>query len=141
MQKEKFISGMNGHIVLSPRERERIIQRSVEREHWKTKSTICMEEMAELQQQISKQIRGYDDRYGLLEEMADVYISLKLLESIFNVTPEEMQKAIDAITLIRKSRGADIIFKDPKIRLGYVAGYDDGKIDAEREKMRKEETK
>nr|DAP25225.1 MAG TPA: NTP-PPase-like protein [Caudoviricetes sp.] len=51
--------------------------------------------MAELQQQISKQIRGYDDRYGLLEEMADVYISLKLLESIFNVTPEEMQKAID----------------------------------------------
>lgn len=44
MQKEKFISGMNGHIVLSPRERERIIQRSVEREHWKTKSTICMEE-------------------------------------------------------------------------------------------------
>lgn len=32
MQKEKFISGMNGHIVLSPRERERIIQRSVERE-------------------------------------------------------------------------------------------------------------
>lgn len=46
MQKEKFISGMNGHIVLSPRERERIIQRSVEREHWKTKSTICMEEMA-----------------------------------------------------------------------------------------------
>ena len=141
MQKEKFISGMNGHIVLSPMERERIIQRSVEREHWKTKSTICMEEMAELQQQISKQIRGYDDRYGLLEEMADVYISLKLLESIFNVTPEEMQKAIDAITLIRKSRGADIIFKDPKIRLGYVAGYDDGKIDAEREKMRKEETK
>ena len=96
MQKEKFISGMNGHIVLSPRERERIIQRSVEREHWKTKSTICMEEMAELQQQISKQIRGYDDRYGLLEEMADVYISLKLLESIFNVTPEEMQNAYNA---------------------------------------------
>lgn len=139
MQKEKFISGMNGHIVLSPRERERIIQRSVEREHWKTKSTICMEEMAELQQQISKQIRGYDDRYGLLEEMADVYISLKLLESIFNVTPEEMQKAIDAITLIRKSRGADIIFKDPKIRLGYVAGYDDGKIDAEREREKQDE--
>ena len=60
-----------------------------------------MEEMAELQQQISKQIRGYDDRYGLLEEMADVYISLKLLESIFNVTPEEMQKAID-VKLARK---------------------------------------
>lgn len=54
---------------------------------------------------------------------------------------KEILELIDAITLIRKSRGADIIFKDPKIRLGYVAGYDDGKIDAEREKMRKEETK
>lgn len=95
MQREKFISGMNGHIVLSPQERERILRRSVEREHWKTKSTVCMEEMAELQQQISKQIRGYKDKYGLLEEMADVYISLKLLESIFHITPEEMEKAID----------------------------------------------
>lgn len=41
--------------------------------------------------------------------------------------------------LIRKSRGADIIFKDPKIRLGYVAGYDDGKIDAEREREKQDE--
>lgn len=49
---------------------------------------------------------------------------------------------LDNFTLIvTVSRGVDIIFKDPKIRLGYVAGYDDGKIDAEREKMRKEETK
>lgn len=95
MQREKFISGMHGHIALSPQERDRILRRSVEREHWKTKCTVCMEEMAELQQQISKQIRGYKDKYGLLEEMADVYISLNLLESIFHITPEEMQKAID----------------------------------------------
>lgn len=95
MQRDKFISGMNSPIDLPEKERERILRRSVEREHWKTKSTVCMEEMAELQQQISKQIRGYNDRYGLLEEMADVYISLKLLESIFHITPDEMKKAID----------------------------------------------
>ena len=32
-----------------------------------------MEEFAELQQQISKQILGYGDRIGLLEEMADAF--------------------------------------------------------------------
>lgn len=51
----------------------------------------------------------------------------------------DKQELIDAIQLIRKSRGADIIFKDPKIRLGYVAGYDDGKIDAEREREKQDE--
>lgn len=30
-----------------------------------------------------------------MEEMADAYICLKLLESIFNISPEDMQKAID----------------------------------------------
>lgn len=33
-----------------------------------------MEEFAELTQQVSKQIRGYGDRIGLIEEMADAYI-------------------------------------------------------------------
>ncbi len=54
-----------------------------------------MEEFAELQQQISKQIRGYGDRLGLLEEMADAYICLSFLESIFDVSPDDLQKAID----------------------------------------------
>jgi len=54
-----------------------------------------MEEFAELQQQISKQIRGYGDRLGLLEEMADAYICLDFLQSIFDVKQEDLQKAID----------------------------------------------
>lgn len=54
-----------------------------------------MEEFAELQQQVSKQIRGYNDRIGLLEEMADAYIGLELLKSIFNISEEDMQKAVD----------------------------------------------
>lgn len=65
-------------------------------EPWRTKCTIAMEEFAELQQQISKQIRGYDDRIGLLEEMADAYIGLEFLKSIFNISEEDMQKAVDA---------------------------------------------
>ena len=43
----------------------------------------------------NKQIRGYDNRIGLLEEMEDAYICLEFLKSIFNITPEELQKAMD----------------------------------------------
>lgn len=68
MDRSRFIQGMNGDIELSEKE---------------------------LTQQISKQIRGYDNRIGLLEEMADAYICLEFLKSIFDITPEELQKAMD----------------------------------------------
>ena len=95
MDRSRFIQGMNSDIELSEKERRRIIRKSVETQPWKLKCTIAMEEFAELTQQISKQIRGYDNRIGLLEEMADAYICLNFLESIFNISPEEIQKAID----------------------------------------------
>ena len=95
MDRNRFIQCMKSNIELSDKERRRIIRRSVESQPWKLKCTIAMEEFAELTQAISKQIRGYDNRIGLLEEMADAYICLKLLESIFNISPEDMQKAID----------------------------------------------
>lgn len=95
MNRGRFIQGMKSDIQLSEKERRRIIKHSVDSQPWKLKCTIAMEEFAELQQQISKQIRGYNDRMGLLEEMADAYICLKYLESIFNIKPDEMQKAFD----------------------------------------------
>ena len=95
MNRNRFIQGLKGDIQFSEKERWRIIRRSLQKHSWKTKCTVAMEEFAELQQQISKQIRGYDDRIGLLEEMADAYICLEFLKSIFNITPEELQKAVD----------------------------------------------
>lgn len=95
MNRYKFIKGMNSNLELSEKERRRVLRKSVEKDPWKTKCTIVMEELAELQQQVSKQIRGYGDRVGLLEEMADAYICLNFLESIFNIQKEQLQKAID----------------------------------------------
>ena len=95
MDRNRFIQCMKSNIELSDKERRRIIRRSVESQPWKLKCTIAMEEFAELTQVISKQIRGYDNRIGLLEEMADAYICLEFLKSIFNITPEELQKAMD----------------------------------------------
>lgn len=60
-----------------------------------------MEEFAELQQQISKQIRGYEDRVGLLEEMSDAYICLEFLKSIFDITESDVKRAID-VKLLRE---------------------------------------
>lgn len=95
MNRGRFIQGLKSDIQLSEKERQRIIRRSLDRYPWKLKCTVAMEEFAELQQQISKQIRGYGDKLGLLEEMADAYICLNFLESIFNVSPDDLRKAID----------------------------------------------
>lgn len=95
MNRNRFIQGMKSDIQFSEKERRRIIRNSIKKYPWKLKCTVAMEEFAELQQQVSKQIRGYGDKLGLLEEIADAYICLSFLESIFDVKPEDLQKAID----------------------------------------------
>lgn len=61
----------------------------------KTDCIICMEELAELQQEISKQLRNKGDRYGLLEELADVYICLEMLKKMFNYSSDEIIRAVE----------------------------------------------
>lgn len=95
MNRGRFIQGLKSDIQLSEKERKRIIRNSIKKYPWKLKCTVAMEEFAELQQQVSKQIRGYGDKLGLLEEIADAYICLSFLESIFDVKPDDLQKAID----------------------------------------------
>lgn len=92
MNRTRFIQGLNSNIELSDKERRRAIRNSINKRPWKLNCTIAMEEFAELTQQVSKQIRGYGDRIGLIEEMADAYICLKLLESIFNISPEDEER-------------------------------------------------
>lgn len=95
MNRAKFTQGMRSDLKLSDLERTDILQKSLRKHHWKLKCTIAMEEFAELQQEISKQIRGFGDKTGLLEEMADAYICLRYLQSIFSINSEDLQKAID----------------------------------------------
>lgn len=60
---------------------------------------ICIEKLAELIQEISKQLRNpskcYDINIGMLEEMADAQIALLYLKTIFEVHDEEFNKAIN----------------------------------------------
>ena len=48
-------------------------------------TVVCMEEMAELMQSLSKNIRGMCDKSHIAEEIADVEIMLEQLKQIFHV--------------------------------------------------------
>lgn len=103
MNRTNFIKKFKDDIELSEKARNKTIRNSVKKRPWKVNCTIAMEEFAELQQQVSKQIRGYGDRMGLLEEMADSYICLNLLKIIFDFSDEEIRRAID-VKLDRERR-------------------------------------
>ena len=69
----------------------------------RTNMIITMEELAELSQEISKCLRNKGDKVHLLEEIADVAICLVLVMRVYNITDEELFKAIN----VKLNRGAD----------------------------------
>ena len=54
--------------------------------------TIVIEELSELQKEVCKDLRGYERREEIKEEMADVYICLQMLKEIYNFSDEEFEK-------------------------------------------------
>ena len=59
------------------------------------KEIITTEELAELIKEVTKDLRGKPRREKLIEEMADVYICLKMLRLIHDVDEESIQEWID----------------------------------------------
>lgn len=70
----------------------------------KTTLVIAMEEMAELQQQTSKMIRGKPDFVGIAEEIADVLIGIDLIMAQANISEETIQYWIDKKTTRTRDR-------------------------------------
>lgn len=90
--------------LLSESECGEIMQKSVDRCTPAIKSVVCMEELAELIQQISKQIRNEGDDVALLEEMADAFISISMLARVYDIDDETLTRAIDAKLIREKKR-------------------------------------
>jgi hypothetical protein len=67
-------------------DKTKIYQTAIER--WGAGSQIIMvfEEMAELQKELSKEIRGHGDRIHIAEEIADVEIMLEQMKLLFDVS-------------------------------------------------------
>jgi len=95
MNRERFVNGLKDAPHYSKKRRKDILERVLRRSNWKTQCTVVMEEFAELQQEVSKQIRGYGDKIGLLEEMADAYICLEFLKSIFHISESDVLRAVE----------------------------------------------
>lgn len=96
MQLDAFVRGMNDpDLKYSEEERNEIVQHMIDDRTWRMHTTKTMEECAELQVELSKHICGQGDRMHLLEELADVYISLWIIQEVFDIPTDEMDKAID----------------------------------------------
>lgn len=55
---------------------------------------ICLEELAEMQQEISKSIRGKRGRIGILEEWCDCCIALWTLQEMYHMDVDDLNRII-----------------------------------------------
>ena len=74
---------------------KQIIKDAIEFYGVEERTTVCMEECAELIQCISKEKRGKHNKQHLIEEMADVYICLEMLTEIYNISSREVESMIE----------------------------------------------
>ena len=56
---------------------------------------ITMEELSELSQEVSKQLRVDGDYFKLLQELADVQLGLYYIQQICNISDDALHKAIN----------------------------------------------
>lgn len=56
---------------------------------------ICMEELAELQQAISKELRGKGDTVNILEEVADVLLCIGYIQEIVGLSDDLIVSAMN----------------------------------------------
>lgn len=56
---------------------------------------ICMEELAELQQAISKELRGDGDTVNILEEVADVLLCIGYIQEIVGLSDDLIVSAMN----------------------------------------------
>lgn len=68
---------------------------------------ICVEELAELQKEVSKMFRCKGNKQNLLEEMADVSIVLEMLKNMYGIEDSELDVMIDK----KMDRNMDRIWK------------------------------
>ena len=71
-----------------------IVARSLETYGNGIQLVVCMEELSELTQAISKEIRGKDNRSNVIEEMADVLICIEIIKQVFEITDEDIDSWI-----------------------------------------------
>lgn len=103
MKREIFLNKFNkadSHV--DKKRLKKLLKRSIhlgDRLHKNNSGTlnmiICMEELSELQKEISKYLRHKGDKVALTEEIADVCISLEYIKLITGIDQDDINKAIN----------------------------------------------
>lgn len=70
---------------------------------------ICLEELSELQKELTKQLRNKGNMRDLVEEIADVYICLKTIQTGMFISDREINEVIVEKTdrYLRKQKAGD----------------------------------
>ena len=108
MDREIFSSMLTNENVhhFSKEERGEFISKSILKcgDCGKIKLTVLTEELAELIQEVTKIIRGKYKGVGLLEELADVLISIEYLKEICDISEDEIKFIDSEIISLQSSR-------------------------------------
>lgn len=73
----------------------KVIEKAIDNYGKELSMVIVTEELSELQKEISKQARNIGEYYNLLEEMADVVISIEFIKHAFHLSGAFINEAIN----------------------------------------------
>ena len=82
-------------INITPKQKQEYTQEMIDTLGKETTLVIAMEELAELQQQVSKLYRGKGNLENLTEEIADVCICIDLIMKVSGITEEQLESWIN----------------------------------------------
>lgn len=93
--------------------------------------SICIEELAELSQALTKSIRGKTDGVNILEEIADVTICIYYMKLLFGITDEMIGKAMT----VKAEKIEEKLEEYKKKRRGNIEGVNMESIEEEFKKV------
>lgn len=118
MERNKFLKEMEkaNVTIINVSRRQDVIKKSIDsnlpdgnpRGH--RNLIITMEELSELQKEVSKELRGKGDRISILEEIADVEVGMMYLKELLHISDDDIERAIhvklDRLEGILREKGA-----------------------------------
>ncbi len=72
-----------------------IIKSAIQKNGKAMQTVVAIEEMSELQKELTKYIRGMGNRENLKEEVADVLIMITQIQIMYALTDDEIKEIVD----------------------------------------------
>lgn len=96
MERKVFEEKYNAaSVVRDPLFKEKV-QESTERLGKESKMVVCMEDLAELLQALSKSFRNKGDRLNLVEELGDQLICVESMRQIYDISEDELNRVFSS---------------------------------------------